>query len=453
MVALDALGPTGPFRARRRVTVEEVTGRPAAELSLVPELFVSRALAALRRAEEMPVDDRVAALARAGQAFATATVAGLPPAAYQHLVSRVSGLPLSVVRRAADTIARAAADAHRAVRQARPHSAVDHWRDPATRAGCAVWCRRGEVFAVLAAGNHPAVHAQWLQALALGFRVAVRPSQREPLTAHRLITALREAGFGPDHVVLLPTDHHTADRILTHADLATVYGSTETLRAYAGNPLVLPQGPGRSKILITADTDWTPWIDTLVASVGHEAGTACVNATAVLVEGDPTPVAQALAEHLAALPVLPPHDERAVLPAQPLATAHALNKHLLDHAAGATTWLGKDGVLADLGDGSAVLRPAVHQLDHPGDERAGLEMPFPCVWVTPWTREAGLTPLRHTLALTALTQDETLIDALVGEPTISGVHIGPHPTHLSTPAMPHDAFLAEFLMRTKAVIR
>lgn len=447
-----ALGPAGPYRARRRLPVTDVTGQTVAELSVVPELYIDRTMAALRRAADLPDVERAAALARAAEAFATTTVAGLSPEEYQHLVSRVSGLPLPVIRSAAQTLARAVADAPRAARQARPQAAVENWRKASSRGGHALWCRRGDVLTVLAAGNHPAVHASWPQALALGYRVAVRPSQREPLTAYRLVTALREAGIGPDRVVLLPTDHHTADHLLATADLATVYGDTEVMHKYADRPDVLPQGPGRSKILITADTDWTQHLDVLVESVTHGAGATCVSATAILVEGDPAPLARALADRLTTLPALPPDDNRAVLPVQPLATAHALNKHLQDQATGTTAWLGAGNIVEDLGDGSAALRPAVHQIDHGDDQRTGMEMPFPCVWLAPWDRRFGLAPLRHTLALTALTDDQELIDSLVAEPTIATVRIGPHPTYAGSLDMPHDGFLAEFLMRTKGVM-
>ena len=61
--------------------------------------------------------------------------------------------------------------------------------------GGAVWARRGEVLAVHAPGNAPGVHGLWPQALALGYRVAIRPSRREPFTAHRLDHGLARAGF------------------------------------------------------------------------------------------------------------------------------------------------------------------------------------------------------------------------------------------------------------------
>jgi acyl-CoA reductase-like NAD-dependent aldehyde dehydrogenase len=455
LLVLDALGPAGVYHARERQTITDVAGNPLAELSLVPSLFVSRAMAALRRAETLPLDRRLVALARAGEAHATGTVDGVPAADHQYMVSRASGMPISVVRSAAEAIARSAAHAYGSVQSARPVGAVSHWRDPLTRTGRGVWTRRGDVFAVHAPGNHPGVHGIWLEALALGYRVAVRPSRRDPYTPHRLISALRASGFGDDQVVLLPTDHQTADAILRGADLAMAYGGEEVMRKYAALSTMLPQGPGRSKILLSADVydDWGDHLDVIVASISRQGGRACVNATAVFVEGDPTPVAEAIAERLAALPSLPPEDERAVLPVLPVREAQKIEQYLLAKAAGTVSWLGGDGVVDELGDGSAVLRPAVHQLDRPDAQQAGVELAFPCVWVAPWTREAGLGPLRETLVLTAITQDTWLVDALVAEPTISNVYVGDHPTYWIEPGLPHDGYLAEFLMRTKAVIR
>jgi acyl-CoA reductase-like NAD-dependent aldehyde dehydrogenase len=178
-----------------------------------------------------------------------------------------------------------------------------------------------------------------------------------------------------------------------------------------------------------------------------------VNTTAVFVEGDPTLVAEAIAERLAAIPSLLPEDEQAVLTAYPLEAAKKIERYLLAKAAGTRALLGGEGVVDDLGDGSAVLRPAVHQLDRPDAPQANIELPFPCVWVVPWTQEAGIAPLRQTLVLTAVTQDEQLLDELLAEPTIKNLYIGNHPTYWIKPGIPHDGYLGEFLMRTKAVIR
>lgn len=454
MLNLDALGPNGPYRTRNRLPLTDVAGAPLGELSLVPSLFVTRAMKALRTARPLPVAERASAIAAAGELFATGEVDGMPVAEYQHTVSRLAGTPISTVRSATDMIARFAAGAYdRVLQAARPVGAATDWRDDRMREGAAVWIRRGEVFAVHAAGNHPAVHAGWLEAVAAGYRVAVRPSRREPLTPYRLVAALRAAGFGDDQVVLLPTDHTVADDILRAADLGMVYGGQDVIDKYANHPTVLPNGPGRSKILITADHDWRDHVDLIVDSVSAQGGRGCVNTTAVFVEGDPAPVAAAVAERLAALPTLPPQDEKAILPTYSLAAARSIESYLLSKAAGVRAHLGGDGVVEELAGGGAVLRPAVFELADPLAAQARIELGFPCVWVAPWTREVGTEPLRDTLVLTAVTADEPLLDELMNDPSIRNLYIGDHPTHWMAPGVPHDGFLGEFLMRSKAVIR
>ncbi|GAA3439803.1 aldehyde dehydrogenase family protein [Kutzneria kofuensis] len=432
MFTVDALGPSGPYRARKQLVITDVTGGEVASVSLVPRLFVTRTMSALHKASAMPLADRRRALTIAGSLFAEDS------ADYVELVTRVSGLPRADIQFAAETVAQACGSAYEAACQGRPVGACESVVDEG-----GVWTRRGSVFAVHAAGNHPAVHSLWLQALALGYRVAVRPSRREPFTPYRLISALRTAGFGDDQVVLLPCEHDVADEILRSADLGMVYGGDEVIAKYGSNPRVLPQGPGRSKVLVT--DDWEPALDVIVSSIAHHGGVGCINATGVLIEGDPAPLATALAARLSALP-------DSVLPRYPLAGALALRDHLAKRATGTQPLLGADQLVTDLGDGSAVIRPALHLLPSADAPQLGAELPFPCAWVAPWNR-ADIAPLRNTLVLTAITRDEELIADLLDEPTIANLYVGNRPTHYFHPQLPHDSYLSDFLMRTKAVAR
>jgi acyl-CoA reductase-like NAD-dependent aldehyde dehydrogenase len=444
LIAIDALGPDGAYRTRNREPVATTDGVAIAELSLVPPLFVSRAIAAQRGVRPLPPSEREAALAKAADVFANGVIAGLDFDAYTVAASRISGVPISVTRAGARSVADGVASAFGAVHAARPTGASLDWRDE--REGGAVWARRGEVFAVLASGNGPGVHGLWPQALALGYRVAVRPSRREPLTAHRLIHALGQAGFRPHDAVYLPTDHRGADEMIRSADLAMVYGGQDVVDKYAGDATVFVNGPGRAKILITADHDWRDYLDVITDSIANLGGVACVNATAVLYEGDPAPLAEAIAERLATI-------EHELLPIQTLDAATALASHLATVAAGSTAILGADQVVAPLGDGHAALRPAVHLLATPNVTKLNVELPFPCVWVAPWSPADGLEPLRHSLVISAITDDEDLIDDLLADPTIANVYGGRHPTHYTAPDIPHDGFLADFLMRNKGFIR
>jgi acyl-CoA reductase-like NAD-dependent aldehyde dehydrogenase len=452
LVDLAALGPDGEYRTRNREIIKDTAGVPVAESSVVPRLFVDRSINAQRKLLPIPAAQREAALTRAADVFVSSTIAGLDFDNYVELTCRVSGLPMTAARAGAHTVAESLTTACDAVTPARPSGASPDWRELSTPAGGAVWTRRGEVLAVHAPGNAPGVHGLWPQALALGYRVAIRPSRREPFTAHRLIHALRQMGFRAADALYLPTDHTVADDVIRAADLAMVYGGQDVVERYAQDPRVLTNGPGRTKILITAECDWHEYLDVIVDSIANLGGMACVNATAVLYEGDAAPLAHAIAERLSTITPLPNTDERAVLPTTSIDAARALADHLAAKAAGTVAILGADGVVADLGGGFAALRPALHLLPGPDPAKLNVELPFPCVWVSPWARADGVAPLRNSLVLSVITSDDALVDELVHEPTVTNVYRGRHATHFSAPHIPHEGFLADFLMRNKGFI-
>jgi acyl-CoA reductase-like NAD-dependent aldehyde dehydrogenase len=452
LIAIDALGPDGEYRSRNRELITDSAGVAVAELTVAPKLYAIRALNALRRSVPLTAADRRVALSRAADAFVDSTIGGLDFDAYVRLACEVSGLPIAAARHGAHDVARGLADAFDAVAPACPAGATAEWQER-RRGGGAVWTRRGDVFTVLASGNSPGVHAQWPQALALGYRAAVRPSRREPFTGYRLVRALRDSGFRDDHVVFVPTDHAGADELVYGADLAMVYGGQEVVDRYAGDPTVLVNGPGRTKILVTADRDWRDHLDVVVDSIARLGGMACVNTTAVLCERDAAAMAEAIAQRLSSIAPLPISDEGAVLPVQPLAKAQALADFVAATATGATPVLGADQIVADLGDGHAALRPAVHLLAGPDTRVINTELAFPCVWVAPWSRDDGTGPLRRSLVVTAITGDQGLIDELIAEPGIATVYSGAYPTYYTAPDVPHDGFLADFLMRCKGFAR
>jgi hypothetical protein len=124
-----------------------------AELSIVPPLYVTRAISAQRKARPLPVAQREAALSKAADIFVNSVIAGLDFEQYVDLVSRVSGLPIAVARVGARDVAGALTAAFDAVRPAQPTGAAFDWREERTRTGTAVWARRGEVFAARRSGE------------------------------------------------------------------------------------------------------------------------------------------------------------------------------------------------------------------------------------------------------------------------------------------------------------
>lgn len=452
MIAIDALGPTGDYRSRHRDVITDTAGVAVAESTITPKLYVARALNAQRGTRPLAVAQRQAALVKAADAFLNCVIGGLDFDGYVQLTSRVSGLPTAAVRHGARAVADGVTTAFDAVRPACPSGATADWRD-IRRGGGAVWTRRGDVLAVLASGNAPGVHALWPQALALGYRVAVRPSRREPFTGHRLVYALRQSGFRDHEAMFLPTDYSGADELISGADLAMVYGGQELVDKYADDPTVFVNGPGRTKILIAGDRDWRDYLDEIVDSIAHLGGMACVNTSAVLCEKDAPGLAKAVAERLSSIAPLSITNDRDALPTQPLAKAQALADDVARKAAATTPVLGADQIVADMGDGRAALRPAVHLLAGPDVDVLNTELAFPCVWISPWCPDDGITPLRDSLVVNVITADEELIEDLVAEPTIANVYNGHVHTYYTAPGVPHDGFLADFLMRCKGFAR
>ncbi|GAA2939523.1 aldehyde dehydrogenase family protein [Streptomyces enissocaesilis] len=442
MEQIEIIRAGADYRSRHRDVLRDVSNTPVADLGLAPALLVRLAVEELHQAGPAPDDrHRLEVIARAGRAFAEDTLGDESPDAYCRKQARLSGVPVRAARRTLATVARATAELPTALQGQRP---------PATLRDGASWARRGRSLAVHAPGNHPLPHLEWLPALALGFKIALRPSRRDPYTPRRLMRALLGAGLDPTALAFLPTDHACANSLTRHADLGLVYGGPDVVAAHAADPTVRVQGPGRSKILLTADVDWADHIDLLAESVAADGGVQCLNTTLILAEEgtDHRALAHALAERLAQLPDLPPEHPDAALPARPLTEAQAVANRL-QSLAGTELLTPRSELVTDLADGSALLRPAVSCVSEPDGVRRAVEFPFPCVWVAPWHRPAGLAPLTDTLALTLLSHDGDLATQCAAAPSIRTVHLGPQPTTAYQTQLPHDGYLSGFLMEAR----
>lgn len=454
LLALPLLTPRGTHRTRARETVHAVDGQPVATLSLAPDLLVSQSVRAQSRTAPLPAPERAERLAEASRRFLDDVLGGLSFADHLALVHRVSGHNAPLTEELSRAVATAVREAPARADVARPRGSLRSWREAADGAGSGVWTRRGETLAAVLAGNTPTIQNGWLQALALGYRVAVRPSRREPFTAHRVILALRAAGFPDDSAVYLPTTHAGVPNLLRRADLGLAWGGADLAAGYASVPTVRVGGPGRAKTLLAYDhpaAASAATLDAVAESVTALSGAACVNTTAVLVEGDHERFARELAATLRARAGEGHTTGRHPGPRVSRASAEALTGHLERRAAHTRAEIPLPEVATPHPDGGVVLGPAVFTVADPYDTVLGEELPFPCVWVAPWTKADGVAPLRDSLVVNAITRDADLIDELLREPTVRNVHVNA-PTVHSRGDLPHEDYLGGFLMRNKAVV-
>ncbi|MFE3021760.1 aldehyde dehydrogenase family protein [Streptomyces sp. NPDC059256] len=451
LVSLPLLTHRGEHTTRAREVLYGVDGRPLASLSLAPDLLVSQGLQALARAEPLPADERAERLAEASRRFLDDDLGGLSFEEHLVYVNRASGHNARLTEELSRAVAVAIAQAPARADRARPNGSVRSWQEAADGAGSGVWTRRGETVAAVLSGNAPTIQNGWLQALALGYRVAVRPSRREPFTARRVVLALRAAGFPDTSALYLPTTHGGVPTLLRRADLGFVYGGADVAARYGSTSTIKVGGPGRSKTLVTREHLTPAVLDAVADSVAALSGAACVNTTAVLVEGDHRRFARELADVLRGRAGERQTTGQHLGPRVTRESADELLGHLERSASHALAEIPLKEVATPHPDGGVVLGPAVFAVDDPRDRLLGTELPFPCVFVAPWTAADGVGPLRNSLVVNAITGDAELVGALLRAPSVGNVHVNV-PTVHSDGNLPHEDYIGDFLMRNKAVV-
>ncbi len=136
------------------------------------------------------------------------------------------------------------------------------------------------------------------RALWAGRRVFLRPSQREPWSALRLVAALIAAGVPPQRLTLVNVPHTGLPRLIRFFDEVVLYGGQAVAAIQqALPPHVTVKGPGCS-VAVIAD-GWTP--ASVVAAavlVGTSAGRLCSNVRWLLVQDRAHDFADALTVEL-----------------------------------------------------------------------------------------------------------------------------------------------------------
>lgn len=297
-------------------------------------------------------------------------------------------------------------------------------------------CGRGEVFAVNASGDHAGVHPLWLEALALGYRV--RGPSLVTRAVHTAPAGRRAAsgrgGRGPGDAA----GHRAAGTLVHGSDRAVVYGDDVVAR-YDHGRRVLPRGPGRTKILITADTGWRArWTRPSAPSptnAARRASTPPRSSSKAIRRRSPK-------RSPSAWRYCPVCRRRTSGPRRRCAhsTGPARSAPL------SRRWRRGRGPGSVRTASPTAWATAVPYCTPPSTWSTGPTLssrapnsPSPCVGVAPRSRWDGIAPLRETLVVSAPTHDQVLLDQLPAEPTIANLCIGDHPTHWMAPGCPTTA--------------
>jgi acyl-CoA reductase-like NAD-dependent aldehyde dehydrogenase len=305
--------------------------------------------------------------------------------------------------------------------------------------------------------NSPGVHTLWLPVIPLQIGLVLKPGSSEPWTPYRVFAAMVTAGIPKETFCLYPgAGADIGGAILSSCRRSMIFGGPQTVAQYSGNPAVQVHGPGFSKILFGDDCvdNWRDHLDLLVDSVYRNGGRSCINCSSIYASRHTKEIANAIAERLGPIDVLPPDDPNAGLAAFTIeGSAAAIWKSIeRDIADPQTTHLTEKYGPRLVEQGKiAYLRPMVLHCASPEAPAANKEYMFPAVSVVECPQAKMLSSIGTTLVGTAITNDENWKRELLASLDIDRLNVGPIPTPKLDWLQPHEGNLIEFLYRSRAV--
>ena len=322
---------------------------------------------------------------------------------------------------------------------------------------------KARALGVVLPSNSPGVHGLWVPAVALKTPLVLRPGGSEPWTPYRIVQALMKAGIPADAFCYFPSDHAGAGEIVRQCGRSIFFGDTSAVGSFAGDPRIELHGPGYSKVLFGSDEAdrWQASLDLIVASVADNGGRSCVNASGVWTPRHGRDIARAMAGQLMRIePRAADDPEAAIAPFPDPAVAKRISDQIDAglHEPGATDLTAelRKGPRLVRAHGSTFLLPTVIHCTSSSHPLANREFLFPFVSVVDLSGDemARLPdPLGPTLVVSALTNDQPLIDRLLGSDLIGRLNLGPIQTNAIVWDQPHEGNLFEHLYGRRAFQR
>lgn len=312
------------------------------------------------------------------------------------------------------------------------------------------------VLGLVLPSNSPGVHTLWLPVIPMQVGLVLKPGPQEPWTPYRMAAAFFQAGVPKEAISIYPGAGEMGAEVVNRCRRVKIFGSTETVKRYEGNPCVQVHGPGFSKILLGDDVvdEWEKHIDLMVDSVYLNSGRGCINCSGIWASRHTKEIAAALAERLGPIEVKPPEDPSAALAAFTVpGQAQAIHASILDKIKedGVTDMTtGKFGPRLIEKERCAYLRPWVIHGDAPERKIAQTEYMFPYVVVIQCHQSEMIEKIGQTLVCSAITTDKAWERQLMEATNIDRLNIGPIPTIALNWLQPHEGNIVDFLFRSRA---
>lgn len=444
--------------------VHHATGEPVALVSQANSGMVARDIHRMDRdvLESFTVADLMAMCRKAGELFMNGTLpCGNESQTFNDYITELSattGMPTSYCRTNATKIFRIFDEIERVVAgltRGFDLSILDagYGEDDGRMLS---FYREANCLGAVLPSNSPGVHALWIPAIAMKCPLVLKPGREEPWSPLRIIESFMAAGVPAEAFGFYPTDHGGAGELLRNCGRSMLFGGDATTKAYANDPRVELHGPGYTKIVFGDDMadDWERHVDVMVQSIAANGGRSCINCSAIWTPKHGRAIAERLAKELSKVQALPADDPNAAIaafanPAMAEMMSESIDSQLGEEAVDLTREVRGSDRLVKKGR-LAWLLPTIVWCADREHSLANKEYLFPYASVVECPTAEIPQAIGPTLVTTAITRDQKLIAALMAEPNIDRLNIGPMPTFQLSWDQPHEGNLFEHLYRQRA---
>src|SRR5947207_7777130 len=311
------------------------------------------------------------------------------------------------------------------------------------------------VLGLVLPSNSPGVHTLWLPVVPMQIGLVLKPGPQEPWTPYRMAAAFWEAGVPREAISIYPGAGEMGVQVVNRVQRTKIFGSTEPVKRYEGNPRVQVHGPGFSKVLLGDDVvdDWEKYLDVIAGGVYVNSGRGCINTSGVWASRHTKEIAAALAERLGPVSEKPPEDPTAGLaaftvPGQAQAIHASIQEKIKEGAAEDMT--AKFGPRLVEKERCAYIRPWLIPSQAQDAKIANSEYMFPYVTVVQCPQDQMIEKIGPTLVGSAITKDKKWERQLIDATNIDRLNIGAIPTTKLDWLQPHEGNIVDFLFRARA---
>lgn len=309
--------------------------------------------------------------------------------------------------------------------------------------------------------NSPGVNALWLPSPALGVPIVIKPGREEPWTPWRIMQAMIAAGLPREAFGFYPTDHEGSATVMDVCRRSLIFGGEATVKKYENDASVEVHGPGWSKVMLGEDCadNWRDYVDVIVRSIAANSGRSCINASAIITPRHGAELASAVAEQLAKITPRAADDPDAQLSAlaNPAVAewAHQTINERLDTPGATDVTAEARGHAERIAHraGMTYMLPTLIHCTDTDHALSNTEFMFPFASVVEMPTRDALNWMGPSLVVTAITEEERLIDDLLASRHIQRLNLGPMPTSVAHWDQPHEGNLFDFLYQRRAIQR